>query len=69
MLGSKPLFYEMPWDKREKLTELLIELEWAVTGGDYRSYCPMCSESKDKGHDNDCLLKAVIDVWSDNEPN
>lgn len=65
MLGSKPLVFEMPWERYEKLSEILIELEWSMAGGDYRGYCPVCSEAKDKGHDDDCQLKALIDTWND----
>lgn len=67
MLGSKQLFYEMPWANREKLTVMLKELEWSCIGGDYRGYCHVCSEPQDKGHDPNCQLKAIIDVWN-NEP-
>lgn len=47
-------------DKVSRQRELLEEVEWAGTTPHHIPSCPICWESQDDGHADDCRLKEVL---------
>lgn len=47
----------------EELVLILTKVEWAGEGFDCNSMwqeCPCCSNREERGHDKDCVLKAIL---------